>query len=223
MSPTFSERLVADLPEPVRRYFRHAIAEGTPLATSVALSMHGRIKVPGLGRWLQFEAEEELEPERGFIWRARVGGMLRARDELREGRGRVEARLLGVPVMRASGADVDRSAAGRLAAESIWQPAGLLPERGVSWEADGDEVRAARTVAGERTELRLRLADEGRVLEASVERWNRDRYEPFGARVEDEGTFAGYTIPTRVHAGWGYGTPSFGEFFDATITSTSFA
>ena len=39
-------------------------------------------------------------------------------------------------------------------------------------------------------------------------------------RCKDEATFGGYTIPTRLHAGWHFGAKRFeadGEFFRVTI------
>jgi len=45
-------------------------------------------------------------------------------------------------------------------------------------------------------------------------------YSRCGGFVEEEGTFAGYTIPTRMRVGWHFGTDGFeqeGEFFRVTI------
>jgi hypothetical protein len=42
----------------------------------------------------------------------------------------------------------------------------------------------------------------------------------FGGILEEEGTFCGYTIPTRLRIGWYFGSERFeseGEFFRATI------
>ena len=40
----FTEDMVADLDEPVRRYFLHAIAPGTPLVTYAELEMSGSFR-----------------------------------------------------------------------------------------------------------------------------------------------------------------------------------
>jgi len=65
----------------------------------------------------------------------------------------------------------------------------------------------------------------GRLKTFKLPRWgNPDgaefRYVDFGGIVEAEGTFCGYTIPTRLRIGWYFGTERFaseGEFFRATI------
>jgi len=63
----------------VRRYLTTAIAPGSPLAVSARVSMRGSLKV---GRWLPFRARELLNPHRGFVWRARVAGVLTGSDHV---------------------------------------------------------------------------------------------------------------------------------------------
>ena len=48
-----------DLAEPVRRFLRAAIADGTELLPGARLQMRGSIR---LGRWLPFRAEQLLAP-----------------------------------------------------------------------------------------------------------------------------------------------------------------
>jgi hypothetical protein len=55
----FDPALVAELPEPARRWLTHAIAPGVPLARSVELSMRGEIR---LGGWRSF-----------VVWTSRPG------------------------------------------------------------------------------------------------------------------------------------------------------
>ena len=65
----FTTDMLAGLDEPVRRYFTHAIRDGSPLPNGVRMAMSGRIKV---GFWLPFTAEQTVDG-RSFTWRARVG------------------------------------------------------------------------------------------------------------------------------------------------------
>lgn len=53
----------------------------------------------------------------------------------------------------------------------------------------------------------------------------RFRSLPFGAVVEDEATFGGYTILTRMRVGWHIATDRFepeGEFFRVTVDDASY-
>ena len=71
---TFDPGAIMGLPEPARQWLGHAIAPGTPLWSSVELTMHGQIK---LGRWRPFTARQVLTPPDGVRVEAesRFGGI----------------------------------------------------------------------------------------------------------------------------------------------------
>ena len=220
------------LPESARRYLGHALAPGTPLAEAVRLTMHGEIKLGGY--WRPFAAEQVIRPARGFLWSATVkqrGLPIRGSDRLIDGAGEMHWKLFGLfPLMNASGPNIARSAIGRFQAEAVWLPS-MLCARDTLWtEADGRRPRATLCTLGEETQLALEIEDSGRVAASSLLRWgNPDggayRYVPFGGHFDEERTFDGVTIPTRVRVGWHFGTPRFeseGEFFRATVESATF-
>ena len=98
MHEMFTEADVEGLPAAVRRYFDAAIAPGTPLWASVAITMRGHMRV---GRWLPFTATEVLDPHRGFVWRAHVAGpLIVGSDQYRHGQAEMHWKLLGlVPIV----------------------------------------------------------------------------------------------------------------------------
>ena len=216
----------SQLPEAVQRYFSHSIAPGTRLASAVRLRMHGSIK---LKRWRRFKAEQVIVRDRGMIWRARLrmhGMPIQGQDRFVDGEGAMHWQLFGViPLLRASGLDVTRSAAGRVAAESIWLPSVFCDER-TWWRANGGDVAQARfAVDGHAAELALTL-DRGWLKSVSLARWgNPDggafRDVSFGAYVDQEATFGGYTIPARLRAGWYFDDVDRfdreGKFFEVSI------
>lgn len=209
-------------PAPRPDYLSHAIAPGSSLAVSVRLKMHGEIR---LGKWRAFHAEEVLHRERGFVWKAGVGA-IRGSDSLLDGVGKSSWKLLGLlPVMRASGRDIDRSATGRWLAESLLLPTMLLPECGAVWWGS----RVTLEKFGEALTLQLKFSETGRLLEFRSSRWDNPLgapfgYHPFGGIVEDERRFGGYTIPSRPRLGWHFGSPlwSEGEFFRMTVDEALF-
>lgn len=223
---TFPPAGLPSLPEAAQRYLRHALAPGSRLALAVRLRMHGEIRIR---RWLPFRAEQVIRRDRGMIWAAaaRLAGLpIRGSDRLVDGEGAMRWRLLGlIPVLTASGSDVTRSAAGRLKAEIIWLPSALCGDD-VSWtSAQTSRLRAGFAVAGEAADLELAIDAAGRLESVRLSRWGNPEgaafhYADFGARVEEEGAFGGCTIPTRLRAGWYFGSDRFeteGEFFRATI------
>jgi uncharacterized protein DUF6544 len=228
--PPFDPASVAGLPEPARRWLRHAVAPGTPLWTSGELTMRGEIR---LGAWRRFTARQVLAPPHGFVWaaRTRLAGLpVTGFDRLSSGSGALRWRLAGlVPVMSADGPDVTRSAAGRLAGETVLAP---TTARQCRWSpgADGDRAVATSLVAGVEERVELQVAPDGRLLGVTMQRWGDPggapfgRY-PFGVVVEAEATFGGVTIPSVFRAGWWWGTDrqAEGEFFRAEVTGASWS
>jgi hypothetical protein len=226
----FDPSAVADLPAPARRWLTRSIAPGTPLSRTVVLDMQGHFR---LGRWLPMRAVQVLSPPAGLVWLARIGwGPLSFRgfDRYEEERGEMQWRLPGqVPVMHAGGADVDRSAAGRLAGEAVWTPAAFLDPR-VTWRAGGDDTVTAEWALGpHRVSTELRVDAGGRLLAVSIRRWGKPGGDPwgeypFGGAVAEEKAFGGMRIPTRMTVGWFYGTKraARGEFFRLNVTRAQF-
>lgn len=224
----FTEASVAHLPEPARRYLLHAIAPGTPLSPGMKLSMEGSINIGG---WRSFRAEQILAPPVGFVWRPTVDFRpLKATgaDSYFEGEGRVQFWMLGViPVASASGPDISRAAAGRLVIETLWSPGALLGE-GVRWEAAGDDAaRFTMDVGGDAMTVTLRLAPDGALRATEILRWSdirqKGHYEwtPYGAELGGERRFGGYTLPTPVRVGYGFGTPQFEVGFEGELTGAA--
>jgi hypothetical protein len=228
-SGRFAADLVADLPDPARRWLVSAIAPGTPLWTSVRLTMRGQIRI---GAWRPFTARQVLAPA-GFVWTAtaRVAGLpVTGFDRYSSGTGQMRWRLLGLlPVMSATGPDVTRSAAGRLAGEvTCWLPTAFAA---ASWAVGPEPDTAVATwrIGDERADVQVRVGTDGRLRKLVLARWGDPDGQgfglhPFGVAVDAERTFGGITVPSVVRAGWGWGTDrqGSGEFFRAEITGAAF-
>lgn len=225
----FDLTMVADLPEPARRWLTHVIAPGTPLWRSVELSMAGEIR---LGAWRPFTATQVLAPPRGYIWaaNARVFGLpVIGYDRLTAGTGEMRWRLLNlIPVVAVTGPDVARSAAGRLASEIVLVPTAF---HDATWTHGGSPHTAVATWHDGEDEERVELhvGPDGQALDVLMQRWGQPpgapfgRY-PFGAVTHGERTDAGITLPSSFSAGWWRGTDrqDEGEFFRARITAVTF-
>lgn len=214
------------LPAPARRYLTHTIAPGTPLASAVRLCMHGDIRLKG---WLPFAAEEVLRWDGEMLWRATMsmhGMPIKGFDSLLNGQGEMQWKLFGLfPLAAAEGSEITRSAVGRVEGETVWLPS-LLCHEEVTWTApDSAHVHAAFSLQGEQTTLILTIGEAGQLEEIVYKRWGNPEdgafhYADFGGFVDEERTFSGYTIPTRMRLGWHFGTEKFdseGEFFRVTL------
>ncbi|MBI4785297.1 MAG: hypothetical protein HY785_28915 [Oscillatoriophycideae cyanobacterium NC_groundwater_1537_Pr4_S-0.65um_50_18] len=232
MQQRFTKELIAELPDPVQRYFLHAIAPETPLATSVRLIMQGQFRLSPEKPWMLMQAEETLTPT-GFIWSAKIGSGLsqfQGSDYYFDRAGRMQFSILGlVPIVNVQNPDTARSAIGRLVAELMWLPSALLPQQGVQWQAiDDHTIQAHLRVDDEPVTLTFVIDSKGKLLEGSTLRWG-DRTEdgswkhiPMGGKCYAERTFDGFTIPSQVGVGWWFGSEQYFEFFQATVKQAEF-
>jgi hypothetical protein len=230
IAAVFGEDELTGLPEPVKRYFRAAIASGTPLALAARLEMHGSIKIAG--HWLPFRAAEVLAPHRGFVWSASVArGLLVGSDQYASGLGAMRWKLVGlIQVVQAEGPDVARSSAARAGAEAVWVPTALLPRFGVNWTADDATHLTARyTVDNTPLAVRYELDDSAGIASAQVERWGDPNntgswaLHSFGLEATARATFGGVTVPSQGRVGWFLRTEQWatGEFFRFALTELS--
>jgi hypothetical protein len=227
----FDPAMVDDLPPPARRFLRRAIEPDTPLARRVEVAMEGTLLLDPDRPPLRMEAIQVLAPPEGFVWSARTsGGMMRIRgfDRFSRGEGEMRWKLFGlIPVMRAHGSDVTRSAAARLVMEGVLLPSFLVPrasvEPEVRWEAvDDRHARFRVSLAGEEIVTTVEVDEEGRPLRAWALRWNEGTYERFEVQLSGEVRSGGYRVPSRVVAGWRLGDPDEFRFFEATLTAVEF-
>jgi hypothetical protein len=224
--PQFTDAEMEGLQPPVRRHLTHAIAAGTPLSPCARLSMRGTIK---LGRWLPFRARQVLHPHKGFIWTARVAGVIAGSDQYLHGTGGMDWKLAGLlRVAHAEGPDVSRSTAGRGGAEAIWLPTAMLPRHGVRWTAHDDtHITAHHQLDETPLDVHHTLGPDGSIQSLVFDRWGdpdkagRWDWHPFGGEITAQHTFAGLTIPSSGRMGWHYGTDRWpaGEFFRFKITA----
>jgi hypothetical protein len=221
---------VTYLPEPAQRYLRHAIAPGTRLARSVVVEMQGRIGLkPGADK-LPFQASQILAMPNGLIWKATVGEGVRqitGSDRYIAGEGAMHW-FMGylIPLVSASGVDVTRSAAGRVALEApLMLPSALHPDAGARWEAvDARSARVYLQVGSEQLALLISVAPDGRLERIEMPRWDAGGLDGkpgyvlwVGDQLTEERTFGGYTIPVRMRATKRADTSQADAFFEAEI------
>jgi len=232
---TFSHASIVALPEIARRYFTHAIADGTPLRSCVELQMHGHFLLGDAKRHHRFAmtAREVLRPPGAFVWmpKMRSGPMTMSGSDALVGEvSWTRFWLMGlVRVADAHGPDIVRSASFRSAMESIWVPPSLLPDNGAQWEQTGpDTAQITITAVRPEIELELVLGPSGAVEQIKGLRWSNAnssgafQLQPFGGTVSEERTFSGFTIPSRMAVGNHFGTKDYFPFFETEIVGATF-
>ncbi|OOY03263.1 DUF6544 family protein [Thioclava sp. F28-4] len=231
--PRFSADMVADLPEPARRFFTFAIAEGTPLHTVARLEMQGQFgmgdkSAPG---YMPMRATQVLAAPQGFVWAMSggTGGMrLSGSDSAKWTRFWIAGLA---PVARFGGsADHKRSAFGRYVAEAVfWTPAAVLPGSKVTWEpVSANIARMTMRHDGLEQAVDLTVATDGRPEQVSFQRWSnanpqkRHRLQSFGGYLSEFREVEGFWLPTHVEAGNNFETEAYFPFYIADVTDIRF-
>jgi hypothetical protein len=224
-APAFDPGTMRDLPEPVRRWLVHTIAPGTPLCRRVELAQHGRIRI---GSWRAFTARQVTAGLEGYVWACAthvLGVPVYGYDRLTGGSAEMVHRALGrIPLVNETGSDLTRSAAGRLVSEMIWTPAVAL-DPAVTWTpVDDHTAMVVVRYAGQTYEVSLAVDPAGAARKVTMQRWARAdrgpyRLRRFGAEIHREATFAGFTVPTQVTAGYDDDSPRWPDcaFIEITV------
>ncbi|MGR3323797.1 MAG: DUF6544 family protein [Pseudooceanicola sp.] len=228
----FDPAMVAELPEPARRYLTWAIRPGTPLVGAVEVGMAGQF---GLGdkadpKYMPMRASQILAPPHGFVWEMRTSGVMRVSGSDTGAWTRFSLFDI-VPVARIGGTeDHRRSAFGREVAEAaIWTPGALMPRDGVTWEAAGpDTARVTVRHEGLEQAVDLTLDADGAPVSFVLSRWSDAnpgkvwQYQPFGGTLSDYREVDGYRIPFHNEAGNHFGTPDYFPFFIADLDRVAY-
>lgn len=224
----FTPAEIVALPPPAQRFLTYTLTPGIQLTPTVLLEMEGDIR---LKDWVPFQARQILRAREGFVWEATAGKpplIFKGGDTYWNGTGSLDFRIWGIiPVARAAGPDIDRSAAGRLAAETVaWAPQALTPQMGATWTPiDTDTATVTLPVRDVTVDVTITVDAKGRIQELITQRWgdpNPGQFDsyPFGGAFDDHADFDGVTIATAGRVGWWWGTehqPD-GEFFRGRIT-----
>ncbi|WGH78561.1 DUF6544 family protein [Jannaschia ovalis] len=236
-APAFHPAMLDGLPAPARRFFRFAIAPGTPLRIAATIEMGGTLSLGPRddARDQPMTARQILAPPHGFLWQVETGGAMRltGSDALGAGTSSTRFRLLSaLPVVRVAGdPNHFRSAFGRMVGEGLfWTPAAFLPQAQSGWDAlaweavDGDTARVVVAKYGLEQAAEITVDPEGRLLRVVFRRWSNEnaarryRLQPFGGDVSGFARFDGFGLPTRVTGGNHYGTELYHPFFKAKAT-----
>lgn len=229
----FTATMVADLPEPARRYFTYMIAEGTPLLTMAEIEMHGQFSLGtrDAPNYMAMDAVQVLAAPYGFVWQMSGGSGVMLLSGSDSGRW-TRFWMAGLaPVARFGGdADHTRSAFGRYVAEAaFWTPAALLPGPHVSWEGvDENTARYTMTYDDLTQAVDITVDSRGRPIEVQFQRWSNAnlegiyRLQPFGGTLSDFQEVQGFRLPMHVEAGNFFGTDDYFPFFIADVSVIRF-
>jgi hypothetical protein len=225
-----TEGMLAELPEPVRRYLRYTGIVGKPFPGAVWLRQQGRMRLAQGQPWVSLDAEEHysVQPP-GFVWAgtARLGPLpvARARDMYADGQGRMLVKAASLwPVADASGEQMNQAAMMRYLSEMIWFPAAFLA-RNISFEAmDDSSARVTFTDHGRTAAGTLFFDEEGRLTDFVAKRYRTpgaSSPQTWSTPVTGYGEFEGLRLPARGKAVYKTADGDF-EYIEVTITELDY-
>ncbi len=228
----YDPAMVADLPEPVQRFFHFAIKPGSPLLTVAEIHMGGEFTLgtrenPNNRPML---ASQILAAPTGFLWKLEMPGTVSVSGS--DSASWTRFWVLGlIPVARAGGdRDHARAAYGRYVAEAVfWTPAAMLPGPGILWQAlDQQTIRVTVTHKELSQAVDVTLNTEGQPVAVQFMRWTnanpekKFRLQPFGGHLSDFREVQGFRVPFHVEAGNMFGTDQYHAFFRAKVKAVRF-
>lgn len=203
---------LADLPEPVARYFRRVLRDGQPIVRSAIATQDAEFFLNGAWRPLRATQEMVTSPP-GFVWDARIGmaPLVSAyvRDSYVAGTGTMTASALGVyPIVHQTATPpLNAGALHRFLGEAIWIPTALLPSAAVTWTARDD--RSAMVTlrdAGTAVSLLFKFEADGLVTSISGERFKEEggaySLQPWAIRCTEYRERDGMLIPLHAEVAW---------------------
>lgn len=201
----------AGLPRAVETYLAAVLSDGPP-PVAVEIDQAGVMWSKPGARPLHFTAVERLAVDRvAFDWRARfplAGPLaLHVLDRYADGEGRLDVRLLGLPLQHRRGPALTAGEAARYLAELPWVPWAMRLNPELEWRAlDGRHVEVSTCAGGSRVAVVLTFdgADVVRATAASRPRTAGRRTEPtpWGGAFRGHRVLDGLRLPTWAEAYW---------------------
>ncbi len=133
---TFYKNQLANLPEPVQRYFNHILKDGQPYISYSRIKHDGQFKTGIDKGWINITGEQYATTEKpGFIWKGTTS-MFVARDMYIADKGRLIISLFSVyNVADTKGEQYNQGELLRWLGESILYPTNFLPNERLQWFA----------------------------------------------------------------------------------------
>lgn len=201
----FTYRMIADLPDPVQRYFRYVLSEGQPYISYVRLKHIGQFKAGFDKKWNTIKGEEYFTTSKpGFIW---IGSLkyVTAIDSFISGKGNFKI-LLGsfLKIKEAKGFKYSQGELQRWLGESVWFPTNLLPSANMRWSAI-DSHSAKLTYSYKKFSLYyiVTFNETGEITEMKTKRFMGDENpETWIGKLSCYKKYHGVLVPTKIEASW---------------------
>ena len=222
---------IADLPDPVQRYFKRNLTPGQPLYRFVRFRQQGTLSTSPNAKAMPFDAVEYLSAQPpAFLWQVRLkmpaNLWIDGRDKYQAGHGAMLIKpLSAVAVVDAHDADIAEASALRWLAEAFTLPTALLPSAKISWSAAEEPNQARIGLHDAHIDIQgtVTFNDAGDIVAFRAMRVKDSGQPPmlWGGDVSGHQQFNNMWIPTQVSVKWFLPEGDY-TYFDATWTDYEF-
>jgi hypothetical protein len=196
----------------LERVHDYALPGPTGSASGIRLRQTGEIRLNLHQPWRSFKAEQQIDArslEFHWVAKLRIAPLVHTTvtEAFQDGHGWMEARVLGVPLQRSTGAEIDDTELIRLLSELVWCPMALVHPDLVFEAVDNRTLRVGLKDHRALTDVTIGIDDSGRVLEVKAE--GRPRLigkdtiaTDWRGRFGDYREINGVRMPTRGELAW---------------------
>lgn len=200
-----SIKKIAELPEPVQRYYNYAIKDKTLIINNIRLKHSGQFKPDPEKDWMNIQGEQYFSvADPGFIWRGKTA-FSTAYDKYIEGNGSFIVKLLSlVQIVDAEGSYIDEAELQRWIGENIWFPVNFFFHNNFFWEPiDENKAELIYKSQNHKLSMLVTFSPSGQLMTMETRRFmSEDRQEVWRCLAREYKERGGMMIPTRIEAVW---------------------
>ncbi len=203
---TVTAEMLANLPEPVKRYLTYTSVIGKPWTDTVHLKYAGQFRLAADRPWMPMTADQVYTTNPpGFQWKAhfKMAGLplMYGQDTYKDGQGHMFGKLAGLfTIFDVHDEKLLQGTMMRYLQEMTWFPIGYLNDY-IGWQpVDDHAADVTFTYGGKSVQARMYFDDEGRLLTFIAQRYREHTLDTWATPVTQYGTFGGLRVPI---AGWG--------------------
>ena len=170
---TFHKNQLANLQEPVQRYFNHILKDGQPYISYARIKHEGQFKISFDKGWMTIKGEQYATTEKpGFIWKGTTA-MFVARDMYISDQGRLIATLFSLyNVVDAKGEKYNKGELLRWLGETVLYPTNFLPSETLQWSSiDALTAKLTYNYKGLSLFFKITFNDVGEITEMETKRY----------------------------------------------------
>lgn len=201
----FSYEQLTGLPDPVQRYFKLVLKEGSPYVSYVRLKHNGQFKTAPNKEWIDIEGEQYFTSAvPGFVWIGKTS-TFKARDQYIAGKGELSVYLFSfIRIAQEKGDKVTQGELLRWLGESVWFPTNLLPRENLKWTPiDSNSAKLTFDYNDLSVWYKVYFNNKGEITLMETKRYKgADDLETWVGKLSDYKRYNGTLIPSKIEGVW---------------------